>query len=93
MNLREKWGNLYPGFMLMSGGEIHLTKEKNDYAMDTISKRYAEHQDQLNEDFNKFNIDLKKEEISMKPTSYTTKSSSKRPISIGVGEKLKMIWK
>ena len=91
MNLRDKWGNLYPGFMLMSGGKIYLTKEKADEAMLIVDKRYKEHHElQLQIDLKLFKNDLRKKGVDMMPTPH--KISIKRPASMSIGDKLLSIW-
>lgn len=88
MNIRNKWGDLYPGFLLMSGAEIHLTKEDADVAMKCVVKRYHNQKEQLRTDLKLFRMDLRIEDAAMKSTPHCVK----QPTTMSVGRKLLAIW-
>lgn len=93
MNIKDKWGNLYHGFMLISDAEINLTKERADAAMKHVTTRYHDNYYQLQIDLTLFRIDLRKEDVAMKSTPHVVKSvrRSTRP-TMSVGGKLQSIW-
>lgn len=87
---QKKWGNLYLGFMMMSGADMFLTKEKADEAMAYVDERYTNKKYQLNIDLLKFAVDLENDK-SMKFKPRLSKKYKQEP-TMSVGEKLLSIW-
>ena len=89
MNLKDKWGDEYRGFMLITGGQINLTHDQANTAMMIIDKAYQHDNEAFHKALELFKEDLKEEDVQMRETPHfmMVKQST-----MSVGEKLQRIW-
>lgn len=90
MNLRDKWGDEYRGFMLITGGYINLTHDQATTAMMIIDKAYQHDNEAFLKALELFKKDVKEEDVQTRETPHPI--MVKRPTTTGVGGKLQAIW-
>lgn len=90
MNLKDKWGDEYRGFMLITGGQINLTHDQATKAMTIIDKEYINNNEAFHKALELFKKDLKEEDVQMRETPHSV-MVKQRPTT-SVGGKLQSIW-